>query len=224
MGITNGMLQGFCTARLKVIGAGFESDIEWAEKLAHVLPTQSYVLREHAWVVVNSGFKYTVARKLWPALSDAFHQFRDAERIASFTDADRQRALDVLGHERKIDAIIAMADHVEEHGIEKIVADAATPLRLTRLPYIGKITCWHLAKLLGADVAKPDVHLGRAAMACSMTVEALCAGLAREAGTRITVVDSVLWRYGEQRLARGWEDWPGLFCQPRAVKKEASHG
>lgn len=223
MGVTNGMLSGFLEAKRKVIEAGYESDIEWAESLADVKPTTQYVLSEHAWVVLNSGFRYAVARKLFPALSEAFGQFEDAERIASFTDADRQKALKVLRYERKIDAIIAMADHVDEHGIDAILADAATPLKLTRLPFIGKITCYHFAKILGADVAKPDVHLQRAADACSMSVEALCAGLAREAETRITVVDSVLWRYGEQRIKRGWEDWPALFSIV-SKRKENVHG
>jgi hypothetical protein len=83
---------------------------------------------------------------------------------------------------------------------------------LTRLPYIGKITCYHLAKLLGADVVKPDVHLTRAAHAAGKaSALALCETVRDEIGERLTVIDSVFWRYGEQQIARGWPSWELLF-------------
>lgn len=220
MGVTNGMVIGLWTAKHKIVEAGFGPDIEWAESLAHVPISEYYVMREYAWVVLNSGFRYSVARKLWPALTVAFKEWEPYAISAKCI----KPALAVLNHRRKIESMERFAALVRTEGITRIVADAKEPLKLTRLPYIGKITCWHLAKLLGADVAKPDVHLQRAAAACSMTVEALCTGLARELDTRITVVDSILWRYGEQRAAHGWDDWPDLFSMPQVKKKEARRG
>lgn len=62
------------------------------------------------------------------------------------------------------------------------------------LPWIGKITKYHLAKNLGADVAKPDRWLVRLAEAEGDTVDGLCQRLARETGDRVATVDVVLWR------------------------------
>jgi hypothetical protein len=62
------------------------------------------------------------------------------------------------------------------------------------LPWIGGITKYHLAKNLGADVAKPDVHLQRLADREGCSVDALCSRLAEETGLRVASVDTVLWR------------------------------
>jgi len=184
-------------------------DIDWADDLRLVKPTPHYVLREGAWVIVNSGFRYAVARKLWPRIGEAFHDF-DIERV---TAECLPAALAVLRHERKMGAIVELARIIREQGIGLIVADAArSPLLLTRLPYIGAVTCWHFAKLLGADVVKPDVHLVRAAKEAGYgTPLALCEAIKANTGDRLTVVDSVLWRYGEQQKAQGWPDWAALW-------------
>ena len=129
---------------------------------------------------------------------------------ASCLPAARQ----VLRHEGKIGAMVQLAEIVRKEGIDTILADAKDPPRLTRLPWIGKITCWHLAKVLGADVVKPDVHLKRAAAAAGFpTALALCEIIRDVSGDRLTVVDSVLWRYGQQQKAQGWPDWETLLTK-----------
>ena len=184
------ILLGYLHAKRLVIDAGYESDITWAENLAHVRPDNHYVMREYAWVVVNSGFRYKVAQKLWPGLRMAFHEF-----VPQLIDQScRRPGLAVLNHTGKIDAILKTAATITAEGVGSIIADAADPLRLTRLPWIGKITCWHLAKVLGADVVKPDVHLKRAATATGHgTPMDLCVLLRDRMGDRVTVVDSVSW-------------------------------
>ena len=62
------------------------------------------------------------------------------------------------------------------------------------LPWIGPVTKFHLAKNLGLDFAKPDVHLARLAAAERTTVDELCERLAAQTGYRVTTIDSVLWR------------------------------
>jgi hypothetical protein len=47
---------------------------------------------------------------------------------------------------------------------------------------------------LGADVAKPDVHLNRLAEAERVTAQELCERLAKETGYRAATVDLILWR------------------------------
>ena len=204
-----GVAAGYLLAKRRVEIAGFGGDIAWAEKLGEVRPDAPIVMREMAWVVLNSGFRFTVAQKLWPALTRAFHGW-----VPELIDEGcLPRAREVLAHEGKIGAIVKLAALLRAEGHERIVAEVADPMKLTRLPYIGKITCWHLAKVLGADVVKPDVHLQRAALAAGYpTPLALCEVVRDEVGDRLTVVDSVLWRYGEQRQAQGWPTWEVLWA------------
>lgn len=201
---------GFVDARRRVEEAGFGSDITWAEGLALVQPDPVYVTRETAWVILNSGFRFAVARKLWPALTRAFLDWAP-ELI---TDACIDGGLAVLNHPGKIRAMREIAGLVHADGIEPILRDAREPRRLRRLPWIGSITCYHLAKVLGADVVKPDVHLVRAATAAGFkTALELCEAVRVQlGGLRLAVIDSVFWRYGEQRLARGWPGWAELFA------------
>jgi len=163
---------------------------------------------EAAWVIVNSGFRYAVARRLWPGLSEAFHQW-DYTRI---DEACIPAALAILNHPGKVGAIVQLAAIIRAEGHERIVEAAADPPKLTRLPWIGKVTCWHLAKVLGVDVVKPDVHLQRAAEAAGYPDPLALAKAVQDAtGERLTVVDSVLWRYGEQRERHHWPSWVELF-------------
>lgn len=208
------LLVGYLTAKEFVVRAGFASDIDWAENLRFVQLTPGYVMRETAWVIVNSGFRFQVARKLWPALEDAFNGF-DPERI---DERCRPGALRVLNYPRKIDAIIQMACLVRDC-FDIIVEHRADVDYLRSLPFIGPVTCYHLAKLLGADVVKPDVHLVRASTAAEMEPQALCNLLGSLTGDRATTVDSVLWRWAEQKQAK-LEDWMLLFSS--ATKQELS--
>lgn len=202
------ILTGYLDAKERIVGAGYGEDLDWAESLHTVRPDTHYVFRETAWVILNSGFRYQVARKLWPRLSEVFHQFDISKVDASCLVA----GLKVLNHPGKMRAIIQLAEILRTEGIEAILRDAKDPEKLTRLPWIGKTTCWHLAKVLGQDVIKPDVHLQRAAKATGYERPLdLAAAIQVRLGEPLTVIDSVLWRYGEQRLARGWPDWPELF-------------
>jgi 3-methyladenine DNA glycosylase/8-oxoguanine DNA glycosylase len=63
-------------------------------------------------------------------------------------------------------------------------------------PFIGPVTQYHLARNLGFNVVKPDVHLVRLAKKFSFEdADALCSAISREVGLRKGLVDLVLWRY-----------------------------
>ena len=62
------------------------------------------------------------------------------------------------------------------------------------LPWIGPITKFHLAKNLGSNVAKPDVHMLRLAKLSGTTAQELCERLSRETGYRAATIDLILWR------------------------------
>ena len=68
-----------------------------------------------------------------------------------------------------------------------------------------------MAKNLGLDTIKPDVHLMRLANAERISPMALCAQLAFQTGYRQSTIDSIVWRacadrYLESSIyeTRGW--------------------
>lgn len=156
-------------------------DYEWSEGICP--PTDADELaREVIFVVCNSGMKNTVARPIF-------------ERVMTALDYGKS-ASTVFGHKGKTAAI----DRVWEARfglLGEFLALASDDARLAwceRLPWIGGITKFHLAKNLGVDCAKPDVHLQRLADLHGETVDGLCGRLAGEIGWRKATVDVILWR------------------------------
>lgn len=162
--------------RRQVIGFGFGHEIEWAQTVKPVSDPLDF-WGEFAWVVLNSGMKNQVARGIWQRVQPAV--------------LSGQSASTVFRHKGKCAAI----DHVYVNR-EKLLAEyqaAEDKLEwLRQLPWIGEITCWHLAKNYGVDCAKPDRHLVR--IAGDEGTHELCARLSRESGDRIATVDLVIWR------------------------------
>lgn len=203
------------TAFDHVHAVGYEDDIYWAMSLEDLVPDKEYAFSEAAWVIINSGFRYAVARKMWPKLRVAFCNFNPSE-LAKDRAKARTEALEVLNYPKKIDAILEIGELLRRGGLRRILRDAKKdPTLLTRLPFIGETTCWHLAKVLGIECVKPDIHLKRAAEAAGYdTPLALCKAIKRcKRGHTLTVIDTVLWRYGEQMKSRGWKSWDELFAR-----------
>lgn len=167
----------YLALRRALITAGYSHEIDWSEGLKPVADSKTF-FEEFAWVVLNSGMRNQVARTIW-------------ERVRPHVEAGGS-AHDKFRHIGKCDAI----DHVWKHR-DKLFADylsAADKVEFLRgLPWIGKITCWHLAKNYGHDCAKPDRHLVRLAGSIE-AVAPLCLRLARATGDRIATVDLVIWR------------------------------
>jgi hypothetical protein len=162
--------------RNEIIQRGYGEDIEWSENIAPVSDPLMF-WRDFAFVVLNSGMKAQVASRIWQLVRPTVEQGGSAA--------------DVFGHKGKAGAIDAV--YAARH--EKLAEYLAAPDKLEflrSLPWIGPITCWHLAKNLGHDVAKPDRHLVR--IAGNEGVAPLCGRLARESGDRIATVDVVIWR------------------------------
>lgn len=173
----------YCDVRARLADRGHGDDYTWSQGLKPPATARELV-SEYVWVVLNSGMKNTIARKImdrvWPALmagAPVADVFGHREKAAAIEDTWRRRI------ERFAD-FTAIAER----------GDAAVAEWCETLPWIGKITKYHLAKNLGADVAKPDRWLIRLADVEQTTVRALCAVLAAETGDRVATVDIVLWR------------------------------
>jgi len=187
----------YLRVRAKLAELGFGDDYEWSENVK-APATADALCCEYTWVVLNSGMKNTVARgimdRVWPALVTG-KPIRDLFRHVGKVSAIEH----VWGHRRDyftcFNAILngAQRSSSGEPWSDMAVGDAIVAW-CESLPWIGKITKFHLAKNLGADVAKPDRWLIRLGAASGETVEELCSRLARKTGDRIATVDVVLWR------------------------------
>nr|MBA3669211.1 hypothetical protein [Sphingomonas sp.] len=149
--------------------AGFGPSIEWSETIE-----QPKLATEFAsaaiYVIINGGMANAVAVHIYA---------RCLAALADKGSADR-----VYGHTGKAAAIDYIWNNRETLFQSYEAADDKL-LFLASLPFIGPVTRLHLAKNLGADIAKPDVHLERLARAEKTTTAKLCGRLARETGYRV---------------------------------------
>ena len=186
-------------AKRAVLEAGFEQEVAWQEAACWMPITEERFLSEASWVVLNSGMREAVVRRVFPAVARAFAHFESAlAALESALDGGREAALRAFAHEGKIDAIVSIVEHVEDVGIEEVAHRVSTEGTeyLKTLPYIGPVTSFHLAKNLGQDVAKPDRHMVRIATACGYeSPQVLCAELRDILDEPIPVIDIVLWRF-----------------------------
>lgn len=156
-------------------------DKQWSEAIQP--PASAFDLASDAiFVICNSGMKHTVAREIY-------------HRVMAALEEGRMSA-SVFGHVGKASAIIYIWQN-RRGLLEEFRALKTDDERLAwcgGLPWIGPITKYHLAKNLGVDCAKPDVHLQRLADLHGETVDGLCGRLAEEIGWRKATVDVILWR------------------------------
>lgn len=168
-------------ARTQLRELGWRSDYDWAQSVRAPDNAEDFC-REYTWVVLNSGMKHTVARglmeRVWPRLIAG----RPLHEV--YRHVGKRGAIELVWNNRgHYFSRFQRQTHVDDvlhfcHG----------------LPWIGPITKYHLAKNLGADVAKPDRWLVRLAESSGESVDALCARIAKETSDRVATVDVVLWR------------------------------
>lgn len=196
--VENRLADAYLIAKESVVAQGFANELASQATVTPQSVTERDFLRESAWVVLCSGFKESVIRNRFPALSRAFFSWHSASLIVENHELCRRRALRAFGSTRKIDAIIRIAAIVKTRGF-KCIHDflLEEPLEfIATLPMMGAITSLHLAKNLGVQVAKPDRHLVRIARATGhRSPQRLCEELATLMHEQISVVDLVLWRY-----------------------------
>ena len=170
--------------------------IEWSEMIQPPTTAEGFA-GEAIYVVCNSGMKNSVAAPL------AVRCLAALAAGASVTT--------VYGHPGKAAAIDAIWQQ-RAMLFERYCRENDKVALLSELPWIGPVTKYHLAKNLGADTAKPDVHLERLARRDRTTTHELCQRLARQTGYRVATIDTILWRACADGLLRssryeaeGWE-------------------
>jgi hypothetical protein len=158
--------------------AGYAEAIERSE--AATLPlTADEFAAEVIYVAINAGFANRIAVPIFERCMAALRKGKSSKTV--------------YGHPGKTDAIDEIWKRRASLFRKLKKADDLIEFCAT-LPWTGPITKFHLAKNLGADVAKPDVHLNRLADSENLTAQKLCDRLATESGYRSATVDLILWR------------------------------
>jgi hypothetical protein len=140
----------------------------------------------------------SVIEAKFDSIKEAFDGFSSAKEISNNAEKFRKSALNHFNNSRKISAIVTAAQAIDKEGFEHFKSRVERdPIEvLQELPYIGPTTSYHLAKNIGFQVAKPDVHLTRIMNACGYNdVQDFCGMISKTTGDLIPVVDLVLWRY-----------------------------
>lgn len=175
---------------------GYGPTIDWTESIEPATSSEEFAERT-IYVICNSGMANTVAAVIYTRCLDAL---RESTPVASvFRHPGKAPAIERIWAEREqLFAAYNQAD-------DPVAA-------LEAMPWIGQVTALHLAKNLGANVAKPDVHMERLARAEDTTTATLCERLSRETGYRAATIDTILWRACADRIlmssvyeAQGWE-------------------
>ncbi|MFZ5621442.1 MAG: hypothetical protein ACOY5W_10500 [Pseudomonadota bacterium] len=208
-----GLISAYGVARREVIQAGYAEEIIWQELRTPNQVSEQEFLEQYAWVVLSSGMKEAVIRRRFGAIKRAFMEFSSAHSIVRNVNRCRKSALSVFAHERKIEAICDTARWLSTIGIWSVVAGLKNegPKYLAQLPYMGPATSFHLAKNLGLDVVKPDRHLVRIAETAGYcSVDELCKYISTHVSEKISVVDTVLWRFATLNPR-----YHELFCAAR---------
>lgn len=170
-------------ARFRLLEAMLRADgygemIAWSEGLRPPRDCRAFA-KECVYVICNSGMRVGIATAIyWKCLRAL---------------ARGQSAASVFGHPGKAAAI----DHIWTNRRILFEAYRIAENKLAycqTLPFVGPVTRHHLAKNLGLNTVKPDVHLARLAKAERETPWELCARLAAPTGYREATIDTILWR------------------------------
>jgi hypothetical protein len=171
----------YLVLRERLVALGYGDEIEWQGKAAPPDNPEDFAL-EVIYVICASGMKQQTARLIYNRIVDAMSKGKGPATV--FRHALKCRAIEAIWSDRH---------EVFAHYQAARTADEQLAV-LRSLDHIGSITVWHLAKNFGMDVAKPDRHLERLAVAEGSTPQELCERLAKATGDRVAVVDLVLWR------------------------------
>jgi hypothetical protein len=158
--------------------AGYTAAIEWSENIRP--PANAADLAAEAiYVICNSGMSNRVAVPIFERCMEALRNGKSAEAV--YGHREKAKAIDKIWRGR-----VALFRKLRR--AEDLIQFCAS------LPWVGPVTKYHLAKNLGANVAKPDVHLNRLAEPEGVTAQQLCERLAKETGYRAATIDLILWR------------------------------
>jgi hypothetical protein len=194
----NKLAKAYFVVKRYVIERGYSKEIDWQDSIEFNEISTQYFLREYAWVVLSSGMSEKVIAKIFPLISIFFKGWEDLDYINKNKDLIIKKSLSVFNNKLKIKAILDTSIFISQNEF-LMIKDRIKNQNVSYLisfPFIGKATCYHLAKNLGLTFVKPDRHLVRISQRIGFkTPEELCMYLSAYISEKVQVIDLVLWRY-----------------------------
>ena len=165
-----------------IIRSGYIDEILYYEDGGTPAPDAKDFALEVIFVICNSGVKAQIARKIF-------------NRVKIRLVCNREIG-DAYKHPGKVAAIRKIWGHRKWYFLHynACMTDLEKLCFFETIPFIGKITKYHLSKNLGIDVIKPDRHLVRIAKTYNTDPETLCKNLSETTGDKVSVIDYVIWR------------------------------
>lgn len=159
--------------------------------------TPNHFFQEYVWVVHATGFSAKAVGAFMPRLMLAYGHWENLGLESADEVVERVRK--VCNNPQKIKAVRSMASKMNlgvlNGGWEKFRDTRLSKVeQLSDLPYIGKITMFHLGRNIGLlECVKPDLHLIRMAKHWGYDdCESMCKAV-RPVGMPLGIVDLVFW-------------------------------
>jgi hypothetical protein len=151
--------------KIYLSNAGCSPELEWQHNASFASLSPASFLREYSWVVLNSGMRESVIRNIFPRISDIFLGWNDLAIIPANREAIKEKCLKLFGNEKKINSIISTSELISRSGWENFSDNISCNgvEFLAKLPFIGDVTAFHLAKNIGFPCLRlPDFpdHFG----------------------------------------------------------------
>lgn len=179
--------------------------METFRKAANTNLTPALFWREYIWCVYTSGFNAKIVSQKIDAILAAYGDWKQA-KDPTFIWEELQH---LIANKQKYFAIRKTRILMQEMGWPAFRQRYLNHVdSMSGLPFIGEVTKYHLARNLGFNTVKPDVHLNRLArrFGCA-DAYALCSRICNqtERAEPLGVVDFVLWAwsaaFGTQAVA-----------------------
>lgn len=154
----------------------------------------------YIWCVMVSGFNSRIVSDKWPQLKKAWRDFNPYM-------IDPNGAVEpneVINNIKKNRAIVEIAQEIRRTGSRYPKTFVPHYLRdhyaMQQLPFIGGVTSQHLARNLGFDFVKPDLHLERLRKHFGFgSAEAMCRAISNSraewASMKLALIDFCLFVY-----------------------------
>lgn len=187
---------------LEFARANYSEQMEEIASVQFQKVSQEYFFREYIWVVHATGFSAKAVGKFMPKLIQAYGPWNCLPDLP-FPQAF-ERVKIVCNNPQKSKAIYAMAKLMCDEMFRKDGTAVpweefrrnrlSSPELLAKLPYVGKVTCFHLGRNIGLlECVKPDLHLIRMAEYWGFkNCEEMCRAV-RPEGMPLGIVDLVFW-------------------------------
>ena len=188
----------------------FPARVDFYRSVCILRITKPEFFRASATTVLGSHYKWTNIEDKMPALTAAFRDWNPRE-VAENSAAVRTAALQIFAHKAKIEGIIENAEIIagwtdaKFEYIKKELADIEDPTSaklfiLQQFNFVGPVTVYNFARLIGLDMAKPDIWMERLAERFGYApgingVTALAFDCHRATGDRIGLIDFALWKF-----------------------------